>query len=176
MRLLFSLLAEASVEDRSSGRILTTQRAPWINARAAPLSFRTLVREAPGKHLLLGDPSEACCLGVRAGLAARGYDARIVANPLTDSWHFSWWLDTARSRSSVGWDGQTAFPDEGAQLVTSVTSQECPVEHREDAPAIRDWVVLEALRVRTCRQFPELCLRALGVDVIDFAFESDGGD
>jgi hypothetical protein len=63
-------------------------------------------------HLLLGDPSEAFCLGVRDGLAARGCDARIVANPLTDSWHFSWWLDTARSRSSVGWNDQMAFPDD----------------------------------------------------------------
>lgn len=63
-------------------------------------------------HLLLGDPEDVCCLGVRDGLAARGYAASVVANPLTDSWRFSWWLDSVRSRSSLGWDRQAAVPDD----------------------------------------------------------------
>src|SRR5436190_10706632 len=65
---------------------------------------------------------------------------------------------------------------EGARLFPPVTSHEPPVEQRQDAPRVGDPVVLQALRVCTCRQFPQLRLRAAGVDAIDFALESDGGD
>src|SRR4051794_18824254 len=65
---------------------------------------------------------------------------------------------------------------EGARLLPSVTSQERPVEHRQHAMRVGNWMVLKALCVCTCRQFPELSLCAARVDVVDFALESNGGD
>jgi len=43
-------------------------------------------------HLLLGDPADSCCVGVRARLAARGLPAHIVASPLAPPARLVWRL------------------------------------------------------------------------------------
>ncbi len=63
-------------------------------------------------HLLLGDPQDPCCLGVRAALEARNHPARIIANPLAHPSRFAWRLDNERSASQLVWDGESPVLDE----------------------------------------------------------------
>jgi hypothetical protein len=63
-------------------------------------------------HLLLGDERDLCCRGVRDLLEARGYETRIVANPLVEPARFSWRLDNERSKSSLAFDRQPSVADD----------------------------------------------------------------
>jgi|SRR5215831_9555830 len=51
--------------------------------------------------LLLGHSDDACCLGVHAGLASLGLDARIIASPLAPPARLAWHLDADGLRSSL---------------------------------------------------------------------------
>ena len=46
-------------------------------------------------YLLLGHSDDPCCAGVAARLAARGLDARIVADPLAPPATLTWRLDAS---------------------------------------------------------------------------------
>jgi hypothetical protein len=63
-------------------------------------------------HLLLGNPQDPCCVGVRDLLEARNYPTRIVANPLVHPSRFSWRLDNHRSSSQLAWDDELPMPDD----------------------------------------------------------------
>ena len=63
-------------------------------------------------HILLGDPQDACCLGVRARLEARNYPTRIISNPLLDPSRFAWRLDNQQSASQLIWELEPPLPDE----------------------------------------------------------------
>lgn len=63
-------------------------------------------------HLLLGDPGDPCCLGVRAALEARNYPTRIIANPLAHPSRFAWRLSSEQSASRLAWDEEPPLPDD----------------------------------------------------------------
>jgi len=62
-------------------------------------------------HLLLGDPQDPCCLGVRTMLEARNYPTRIIANPLVHPSRFTWRLNNEQSASQLLWDEEAPLPD-----------------------------------------------------------------
>jgi hypothetical protein len=57
-------------------------------------------------HLLLGDPRDPCCRGVRDALEERDYPVRITTNPLIHPSRFTWQLDNERSASRLAWDDE----------------------------------------------------------------------
>lgn len=62
-------------------------------------------------YLLLGDPADPCCDGVRAELRARDHDTRVIPNPLSSP-HFAWRLENAVSASQLGGIGDEVIPED----------------------------------------------------------------
>jgi len=52
-------------------------------------------------HLLLGHPDDLCCAGVRSRLEARGFDVRILPEPLEPPARLTWRLDADGVTSSL---------------------------------------------------------------------------
>ena len=63
-------------------------------------------------HLLLGDPQDPCCLGVRTALEARNYPTRILSNPLVRPSRFAWRLNSEQSASQLVWDEEPPVLDD----------------------------------------------------------------
>lgn len=63
-------------------------------------------------YLLLGDPQDPVCLGVRAVLESREYPTQMLANPLAHPSRFFWRLDNERSISRLAWDEETPVLDD----------------------------------------------------------------
>ncbi len=63
-------------------------------------------------YILLGDPQDPCCLGVRTELEARNYPTRIIPNPLVHPSRFALWLNKYQSASQLVWDQETAVLDD----------------------------------------------------------------
>ncbi len=61
--------------------------------------------------LLLGDPADPLCKGVRGALDALGCPSRILSNPLLRPFRFSWRLDSRRSASRLLPEGEPPLPD-----------------------------------------------------------------
>ena len=59
-------------------------------------------------YLLLGDPQDLCCQGVRFLLERGGYRVQLSANPLAAPWRFSWRLDNEGSISQLALQGEPA--------------------------------------------------------------------
>ena len=64
-------------------------------------------------YLLLGDPTDAWCLSIRAGLKANGFEAHLLTNPFAHPSLFAWHLDNSHSSSRLAQDGQSQEPLEG---------------------------------------------------------------
>lgn len=52
-------------------------------------------------YLLVGSETDACCTQVLAALAARGHEARLVANPFAAPVRFTWRLDSRHSAGTL---------------------------------------------------------------------------
>ncbi len=63
-------------------------------------------------HLLLGDPQDPLCLGVRAVLEARNHPTRIISNPLVHPSRFAWRLNNEQSASQLVWGEEPPVPDD----------------------------------------------------------------
>ena len=63
-------------------------------------------------HLLLGDPRDPLCRGIRTVLEAHNYPTRIIANPLLSPSRFVWRLNNEQSASRLIWDDDTSVLDD----------------------------------------------------------------
>jgi hypothetical protein len=52
-------------------------------------------------HLLLGHPDDLCCAGVQSRLEARGFDVRVLPDPLAPPARLTWRLDPSGVTSSL---------------------------------------------------------------------------
>lgn len=64
-----------------------------------------------GVYLLLGDPQDPWCLGVRSALEAGNNETRAIRNPLADPAYFAWYLDNRHSKSQLRWAGAPPLTD-----------------------------------------------------------------
>jgi hypothetical protein len=64
-----------------------------------------------GVYLLLGDPQDLWCLGVRSALEAGNNATRTIRNPFADPAYFAWHLDNRHSKSQLSWDGEPPLTD-----------------------------------------------------------------